>query len=262
MLSAWHLANMSAYSLGSFYKYLKSGGLPDVKGMEGHFTVFPADEWGYGKAGNREKTGEPSEKTRRKQSQLPARCARRPGSHLPNGRQRVLGGVVAAAAVGDGGDAVAGPQHLQGPARGQRLEAEEAQQEVEDAGEEAGIAGAARHQQEQQQQEGQGAQEAPLCLPQPHARRPHRHGRESRTRRAPGIGEREARARIQGTHRGSTLQGLQRRAMAAAAAVTSGEEPAAQPIRAGDLQRSGAEPLGGLGGGPRSQARVPKALLG
>lgn len=54
---------------------------------------------------------------------------------------------MAAAAVGDGGNAVPWLEHLQGPAGGQRLKAEEAQQEVEAAGEEAGIEGAACHQQ-------------------------------------------------------------------------------------------------------------------
>ena len=90
-------------------------------------------------------------------------------THLPNGRQRVLGRVVAAAAVGDGGDAVPGPEHLHGPEGGHRLKAEEAQQEVEAAGEEAGIEGTARHQQQHQHQEGEGAHEAPLFLPEPHA---------------------------------------------------------------------------------------------
>lgn len=91
------------------------------------------------------------------------------GSHLPNGRQRVLGRVVAAAAVGDGRNAVPGLEHLQDPARGHRLKAEDAQQNEEAAGEEAGIDRASRHQQQHQQQEGERAQEAALVLPQPHA---------------------------------------------------------------------------------------------
>lgn len=181
----------------------------------------------------------------------PRRGARRPGPHLPNGRQRVLGGVVAGAAVGDGGDAVAGPQHLQGPARGQGLEAEEAQQEVEDAGEDAGIAGAAGHQQEQQQQEGEGAQEAALRLPQPHA------GARTGTDGNPGP------AGLPGQE--SEEQGQEFKALSPAGAPSTGysaaqwrrrrqshpEEPAAQPIRAGAC--------GGRGRGHRGAAEAGPA---
>ena len=69
---------------------------------------------------------------------------------------------------GDGGNVAPWLEHLQGPAGGPRLKAEEAQQEVEAAGEEAGIEGI-MHQQQQQQQQGEGAQEASLVLPQPPA---------------------------------------------------------------------------------------------
>ena len=107
----------------------------------------------------------------RHKSKLPGGAQGREGcgTHLPNGRQRVLGSVVAASAVGDGGNAVPGLEHLHSPAGGHRLKAEEAQQEVEAASEEAGIEGTARQQQQHQQQEGEGAHEAPLILPQPHA---------------------------------------------------------------------------------------------
>lgn len=76
---------------------------------------------------------------------------------------------MAAAAVGDGRNAVPGLEHLQDPAGGHRLKTEEAQKHVEAASEEAGIERAARHHQEKHQQEGEGTQEAPLLLPQPHA---------------------------------------------------------------------------------------------
>lgn len=148
---------------------------------------------------------------------------------------------MAAAAVGDGGSAVPGLEHLQGPAGGQGVEAQEAQQEVEAPGQEAGIEGAARHQQQQQQQEGEGAQEAPLFLPQPHA------GARTGTDGSPGPAglpgqqkqkrEREPKALAAA----DTLGGKQRRTMAAAAASWS--EPAVQPIRAADRQTSGAGPL-------------------
>lgn len=94
--------------------------------------------------GYQEKAGEPLKY--RTRSKIPAGVEGREawGTHLPNGRQRVLGRVVAATAVGDGRDAVPGLEHLNGPAGGHRLKAEEAQQEVETAGEEAGIEGTAR----------------------------------------------------------------------------------------------------------------------
>jgi hypothetical protein len=71
-------------------------------------------------------------------------------AHLPNGRQRVLGRVVAAAAVGNGGDAVPGLEHLQDPEGRHGFEADEAQQDGETAGEKAGVGGAARHHQQHQ----------------------------------------------------------------------------------------------------------------
>lgn len=91
--------------------------------MEGHLKVLLEDERGPGKAilGNPGKA--------KQKSKLPGAAEGREawgGSHLPNGRQRVLGRVVAAAAVGDGGNAVPGLEHLQGPAGGHRLKAEEA----------------------------------------------------------------------------------------------------------------------------------------
>ena len=89
--------------------------------------------WGtFGKAG--------------KKSKLPGGAQGREawGTHLPNGRQRVLGSVVAASPVGDSGNAVPGLEHLHSPAGGHWLKAEEAQQEVEAASEEAGIEGTAR----------------------------------------------------------------------------------------------------------------------
>ena len=51
---------------------------------------------------------------------------------------------MAASAVGDSGNAVPGLEHLHSPAGGHWLKAEEAQQEVEAASEEAGIEGTAR----------------------------------------------------------------------------------------------------------------------
>lgn len=138
----------------------------------------------------------------KQKSSLPGGARRREawGTHLPNGRQRVLGRVVAAAAVGDDGNAVPGLEHLQGSAGGHRLKAEQAQQEVEAAGEEAGIEGTTRYQQEQQEQEGEGAQEAPLFLPQPHA------GARTGTDGSPGPAglpgqERDAREEAQGSSR-------------------------------------------------------------
>ena len=102
--------------------------------------------------GYHENTGEPSEG--QAEVQLPRRGGgggrEAWGTHQPNGRQRVLGRVVAAAAVSDGGNAVPRLEHLQGSAGGHRLKAEQAQQEVEAAGEEAGIEGTTRYQQEQQ----------------------------------------------------------------------------------------------------------------
>lgn len=174
------------------------------------------------------------------------------GTHLPNGRQRVLGRVVAAAAVGDSGNAVPGLEHLQGPAGGHRLKAEEAQQEVEAAGEEAGIERTTRYQQQQQQQEGEGAQEAPLFLPQPHA------GARTGTDGSPGPAglpgqESEKRGRkpkTLATER--TLLGYQRRTMAAAAASGEGAgRPANQGGGSAGLGGGAAAMATEVGSGPR-----------
>lgn len=179
------------------------------------------------------------------------------GAHLPNSRQSVLGGVVAAAAVGDGGNAVPGLEHLQGPARGHRLKTEETQQEVEAAREERGIEGAARHQQLQQQEEREGAQEAPLFLPQPHA------GARTGTNGRPGPAGLPGQ---QGEKRGREPKVL-------AEAGTLYGEPAPHnggggPIRSGSYGSSqsgsgiararGRGRCHGNGGGPRPQARVPR----
>ena len=129
------------------------------------YSLWTNGEW----HGHHDKAGEPSERQAKVQAPRRGTGAGGVRAHLPNGRQRILGSVVAASAVGDGGNAVPGLEHLHSPAGGHRLKAEEAQQEVEAASEEAGIEGTARQQQQHQQQEGEGAHEAPLILPQPHA---------------------------------------------------------------------------------------------
>lgn len=157
---------------------------------------------------------------------------------------------MAAAAVGDDGNAVPGLEHLQGPAGGYRLKAEEAQQEVEAAGEDAGIEGTTRYHQQQQQQEGEGAQEAPLFLPQPHA------GARTGTDGSPGPAglpgqEREKRGRKPKTLAAEgALLGDQRRTMAAAAA--SGEGASRPANQGGGISRArGRSRCHGNGGGPR-----------
>lgn len=112
---------------------------------------------------------------------------------------------MAAAAVGDDGHAATGLEHLQGPAGRHRLEADEPQQDVEADGEHAGVEGAARHHQQQHQHEGEGAQEAALVLPQPHA---------GGTDRSPGSARRREDAEVLAT--AGTLRWEQRCTMAAA----------------------------------------------
>lgn len=150
-------------------------------------------------------------------------------AHLPDGRQRVLGRVVAAAAVGDGRHAVTGLEHLQDPAGRHRLEAEEPQQDVEAAGEYAGVEGAARHHQQQHQQEGEGAQEAALVLPQPHA------GACTGTDRSPGPAGRRGDAEVLAT--AGTLRWEQRCTMAAT-------DPSRERARPPANQSPGAPALG------------------
>ena len=196
----------------------------------------------------------------RHKSKLPGGAQGREGcgTHLPNGRQRVLGSVVAASAVGDGGNAVPGLEHLHSPAGGHRLKAEEAQQEVEAASEEAGIEGTARQQQQHQQQEGEGAHEAPLILPQPHA------GARTGTDGRPGP------AGLPGQDTEKLGREPKTPAVASTFEWTSAaqwrqpllpeKESEAQPIRAEDLQSSGRSRCHGNGGGLRLPAGVPKWL--
>lgn len=173
------------------------------------------------------------------------------GAHLPDGRQRVLGRVVAAAAMGDGGHAVTGLEHLQGPAGRHRLEAEEPQQDVEAAGEHAGVEGAACHHQQQHQHEGEGAQEAALVLPQPHA------GACTGTDRSPGPAGRRVDAEVLAT--AGTLRWEQRCTMAPT-------DPSRERARPPANQSPGASALGGRNrchgnrSRPLPQAWVPRAL--
>lgn len=97
----------------------------------------------------------------------------------------------------------------------------------------------------------------PPVPPTATCRRPHRHGRESRTRRAPRTESekqgREPEALAAGTPSKGTSASQWRRRR-----PPPERERAVQPIRARDLQRTGAEPLAGHRGALSLQAHVPK----
>lgn len=79
---------------------------------------------------------------------------------LSDGRQRVLGRVVRAAAVGDAGGGAAGPQDALGALRRGGLQAEEVQRQVEAGRQQAGQRRAAAQRHHRYQQRREGAQQA------------------------------------------------------------------------------------------------------